>query len=54
MKSNFQNFKSNMEARRFIPLHQVQDTQVSQVSSSESLDDIFERLKRPSIDRDTL
>nr|XP_043619537.1 LMBR1 domain-containing protein 2 homolog A-like isoform X2 [Erigeron canadensis] len=54
MKSNFQNFKSNMEARRFIPLKQFQDTQVSQSTSSESLDDIFERLKRPSQDHDTL
>ncbi|KAI3786658.1 hypothetical protein L1987_40517 [Smallanthus sonchifolius] len=54
MKSNFQNFKSNLEARRFIRVNQVEDTQVSQGSSSESLDDIFERLKRPSQDRDTL
>lgn len=54
MKSNFQNFKSNMEARRFIPLRQVQDTQLSQVSSSESLDEIFEKLKRPLQDHDTL
>ncbi|KAI3770156.1 hypothetical protein L6452_01279 [Arctium lappa] len=53
MKSNFQNFRSNMEARRFIPLRQVQDPQVSQDSSSESLDDIFERLKRPTQDRES-
>ncbi|KVI10905.1 LMBR1-like membrane protein [Cynara cardunculus var. scolymus] len=51
MKSNFQNFRSNMEARRFIPLRQVQDPQVPQDSSSESLDDIFERLKRTTQDR---
>ncbi|GJR05696.1 LMBR1 domain-containing protein 2 homolog A-like protein [Tanacetum coccineum] len=54
MKSNFQNFKSNMEARRFIPLRQSQDTQLPQVSSSESLDEIFEKLKRPLQDHDTL
>ncbi|PWA89200.1 LMBR1-like membrane protein [Artemisia annua] len=54
MKSNFQNFKSNMEARKFIPLRQVQDTQLPQVSSSESLDEIFEKLKRPLQDHDTL
>ncbi|KAK9048827.1 hypothetical protein SSX86_032206 [Deinandra increscens subsp. villosa] len=51
MKSNFKNFKSNLEARRFIPVKQVEDTQGS---SSESLDDIFDRLKRPAQDRDTL
>ncbi|KAD5318001.1 hypothetical protein E3N88_17947 [Mikania micrantha] len=51
MKSNFQNFKSNLESRQFIRIKQVEDTQGS---SSESLDDIFQRLKRPSQDRDTL
>ncbi|KAL8208949.1 hypothetical protein R6Q57_008361 [Mikania cordata] len=51
MKSNFQIFKSNLESRQFIRIKQVEDTQGS---SSESLDDIFQRLKRPSQDRDTL
>ncbi|KAI3752886.1 hypothetical protein L2E82_24926 [Cichorium intybus] len=53
MKSNFQNFKSKMEAKRFIPLQQDQDSQLSHASSSDTLDDIFERLKKPPQD-DTL
>ncbi|XWS41614.1 hypothetical protein CRYUN_Cryun17cG0097400 [Craigia yunnanensis] len=53
MKSGFQNFKANLEAKKFIPLRQNQETKlVSRVNSSdsESLDEIFQRLKRPSID----
>ncbi|XP_021273812.1 LMBR1 domain-containing protein 2 homolog A isoform X2 [Herrania umbratica] len=53
MKSGFQNFKANMEAKRFLPLRQNQETKlVSRVNSSdsESLDEIFQRLKRPSVD----
>lgn len=49
MKAGFQNFKSNIESKKFLPLRQVQDTQIlSRASSSESLDEIFQRLKRPS------
>lgn len=57
MKVGFQNFKTNIEAKRliplrqvgeFIPLRQAQDTNVSRASSSESLDDIFNKLKRPA------
>lgn len=57
MKAGFQNFKTNIEAKRliplrqvgeFIPLRQAQDTNVSRASSSESLDDIFNKLKRPA------
>ncbi|CAI9109544.1 OLC1v1009382C1 [Oldenlandia corymbosa var. corymbosa] len=49
MKAGFQTFKTNMEAKRFMPLRQVQDTPIlSRGSSSESLDEIFQRLKRPS------
>ncbi|CAA0821005.1 LMBR1-like membrane protein [Striga hermonthica] len=52
MKQGFQSLKANIEAKRFLPLHQVQETQMlSRVSSSESLDEIFQRLKRPSHDR---
>ncbi|XP_022739438.1 LMBR1 domain-containing protein 2 homolog A-like isoform X2 [Durio zibethinus] len=53
MKFGFQNFKANIEAKKFLPLRQNQETKlVSRVNSSdsESLDEIFQRLKRPSID----
>ncbi|PRQ48587.1 putative LMBR1-like membrane protein [Rosa chinensis] len=51
MKNGFQNFKANIAAKKFIPLRQVQETvDMSRGSSSESLDDIFQRLKRPSVD----
>lgn len=51
MKSDFQNFKSYIGAKRFIPLHlQVQENKLdSHVSSPESLDEIFQRLKQPSV-----
>ncbi|KAL3524828.1 hypothetical protein ACH5RR_013200 [Cinchona calisaya] len=49
MKAGFQNFKANMGSKMFLPLRQVQETQVlSRTFSSESLDDVFQRLKRPS------
>ncbi|MCL7042145.1 hypothetical protein MKW94_027063 [Papaver nudicaule] len=49
MKNGFQTFKANMEAKNFLPLRQGQDTKlISHVSSSESLDQIFQRLKKPS------
>lgn len=57
MKSGFQNFKTNIEAKRliplrqvgeFVPLRQTEDTNVSRASSSESLDEIFQKLKRPA------
>lgn len=53
MKSGFQNLKTNMGAKKFLPLRQVPEASVSsQDSSSESLDEIFQRLKhRPNIDR---
>lgn len=51
MKNGFQNFKANIAGKKFIPLRQVQETvDLSRGSSSESLDDIFQRLKRPSLD----
>ncbi|XP_048432146.1 LMBR1 domain-containing protein 2 homolog A-like isoform X2 [Pyrus x bretschneideri] len=51
MKNGFQNFKANIAAKKFIPLHQVQDTvELSRASSNESLDEIFQRLKRRSVD----
>ncbi|CAI9260177.1 unnamed protein product [Lactuca saligna] len=53
MKSNFQSFKAKMEAKKFIPLQQYQETQGSQ-GSSDTLDDIFERLKKPPQDDNTM
>ncbi|XP_038697362.1 LMBR1 domain-containing protein 2 homolog A-like isoform X1 [Tripterygium wilfordii] len=51
MKNGFQNFKANIEAKKFLPLRKIQESQlVSRVSSSESLDEIFQKLKRPSGD----
>ncbi|KAI7754493.1 hypothetical protein M8C21_010814 [Ambrosia artemisiifolia] len=56
MKTNLQNFKSNMAARRFMPLRQSQDLQESQhQDSSESLDEIFARItKAPRNDSEDL
>ncbi|XP_071736915.1 uncharacterized protein [Rutidosis leptorrhynchoides] len=48
MKSNLQNLRSNIGAKKFMPLRQSQDTRESQVSTSESLDEIFARLKQRS------
>ncbi|XP_066319589.1 uncharacterized protein [Miscanthus floridulus] len=47
MKIGFQNFKANMGSKKFLPLHQDPGFVLnSNVSSPESLDDIFQRLKR--------
>ncbi|KAG0480338.1 hypothetical protein HPP92_011196 [Vanilla planifolia] len=47
MKSGFQNFKANIDARKFLPLRHSQDTSLhSHASSSESLEDIFQRIKQ--------
>lgn len=53
MKSGFQNFKSNIGAKKFLPLRQIEDSKhnPSASSSSESLDDIFQRLRRPTSER---
>ncbi|KAL5538170.1 hypothetical protein UlMin_045548 [Ulmus minor] len=51
MKTGFQSFKANVGAKKFLPLRQIQENKlISRVSSSESLDEIFQRLKRPSGD----
>ncbi|KAE8725683.1 homeobox-leucine zipper protein ATHB-6-like [Hibiscus syriacus] len=53
MKSGFQNFKANIEARKLVPLRQNQEGRLIPPigsSDSESLDEIFQRLKRPSVD----
>ncbi|KAL7199805.1 hypothetical protein ACSBR2_021995 [Camellia fascicularis] len=49
MKTGLQNLKSNMGAKKFLPLREIQDTKHSLVSSSESLDDIFQRLNQPNM-----
>lgn len=53
MKAGFQNFKTNIEAKKFLPLRQVPEASVnSRDASSQSLDDIFQRLKQhPNRDR---
>ncbi|XP_031128626.1 LMBR1 domain-containing protein 2 homolog A-like [Ipomoea triloba] len=49
VKNGFLSFKSNIEARRFIPLRQGPEAMHSH-ASPESLDEIFERIKKPSAD----
>uniref|UniRef100_A0A7N0T6U0 LMBR1-like membrane protein n=2 Tax=Kalanchoe fedtschenkoi TaxID=63787 RepID=A0A7N0T6U0_KALFE len=50
IKTGFGSFKSNMGSKKFIPLRESNFTHASEASSSESLDDIFQRLSRPSLD----
>ncbi|KAG8383564.1 hypothetical protein BUALT_Bualt04G0026700 [Buddleja alternifolia] len=52
MKQGFQTFKANIEAKKLLPLRQVEETKLLSraSSSSESLDQIFQKLKRPSVD----
>ncbi|KAL2907232.1 LMBR1 domain-containing protein 2-like protein A, partial [Bienertia sinuspersici] len=51
MKLGFQNLKTNLGSKKFLPLRELQETKLlSDGSSSESLDEIFQRLKRPSSD----
>ncbi|KAI0495307.1 hypothetical protein KFK09_025457 [Dendrobium nobile] len=53
MKSGFQKFKNNIGARKLLPLREIQEISLpARVSSSESLDEIFQRLKqRPHKDQ---
>ncbi|KAG6519151.1 hypothetical protein ZIOFF_022640 [Zingiber officinale] len=47
MKSSFQNMKTNLGAKKFLPLRQVQESAThSRAASSDSLDEIFQRLKQ--------
>lgn len=49
MKMGFQNLKANIGTKKFLPLQQIQETKsLSRLDSSESLDEIFQRLKRPA------
>ncbi|KAK9018897.1 hypothetical protein V6N11_033942 [Hibiscus sabdariffa] len=51
MKFSLLNIKSNLEAKNFVALHQTQETIApSHASSSKSLDEIFQKLKRPNQD----
>ncbi|KAL9461049.1 hypothetical protein AB3S75_004111 [Citrus x aurantiifolia] len=52
MKTSFRSFRANMGAKRLLPLHQNKDAGLvsrADSSDSESLDEIFQRLKRPSL-----
>ncbi|XP_051117570.1 uncharacterized protein LOC127242177 isoform X2 [Andrographis paniculata] len=54
MKQGFQSFKDKIEAKKLLPLRPAaaQETnRPSRVPSSESLDEIFQKLKRPADDR---
>lgn len=53
MKTGIQGFKANFGAKKFLPLRQVQESTLHERdSSSESLDEIFQRLKqKPKSDR---
>lgn len=52
MKSGFLSFKTKIGAKKFLPLGQGEDSKlIHRASSSESLEDIFERLKRPELER---
>lgn len=51
MKLGFQSIRANLEARKFIPLRNVQENKLVSHDSSESLDEIFQRLKRPTLDQ---
>lgn len=51
MKTGFQSFKVNIGAKKFLPLRQIQENTGSSHSSSESLDDIFQKLKRPTLNQ---
>lgn len=51
MKMGFQNFKASVGAKKFLPLSESQEkSQLAHAPSSESLDEIFENLKRPAPD----
>lgn len=51
MKQGFQTFKANIEAKKLLPIRQVEEaTLLSRASSSDNLDEIFQRLKRPTDD----
>ncbi|GLT33716.1 hypothetical protein SLA2020_082800 [Shorea laevis] len=51
MKSGLRSFKANVASKKFHPIRQIQENRaLSRFYSSESLDEIFQRLKGPSVD----
>lgn len=52
LKKGFTSFKADVgDVKGFLPIRQTQQDRISSVSSSESLDDIFQRLNQPSMDQ---
>ncbi|KAL5705131.1 hypothetical protein ACHQM5_023715 [Ranunculus cassubicifolius] len=50
MKNGFQSFKAKIGDKKFLPISQAQEAMLgTRVSSSESLDDIFQRLKKQPV-----
>ncbi|KAH1086369.1 hypothetical protein GYH30_018061 [Glycine max] len=47
MMHGFKSLRSNIDSKGFLPLSNAQGSTLNSKSSSESLDDIFDRLKRP-------
>ncbi|XP_010519343.1 PREDICTED: LMBR1 domain-containing protein 2 homolog A isoform X2 [Tarenaya hassleriana] len=52
MKIGFQSFKDNVATKKFLPVRQIPETGTREqnLSSSQSLDEIFQRLKNRSVD----
>lgn len=51
MKSGLHSLKANIQAKNYVPLLQVDDSRLGpRNSSSDSLDEIFHKLKRPAFD----
>ncbi|RDY03948.1 LMBR1 domain-containing protein 2-like A, partial [Mucuna pruriens] len=51
MKTGFQSFRGNLGAKGILPSRQTQEAKISRPSSSETLDDIFQRLKQPAFEQ---
>ncbi|CAJ1936094.1 unnamed protein product [Sphenostylis stenocarpa] len=47
MMLGFKSLRSNIDSKRFLPITNAQESTLNTKSSSESLDEIFERLKHP-------
>lgn len=53
MKTGFQSIKTNIETKKFLPLHESNENTPKEspgTSKTESLDEIFDNLKRPARD----
>lgn len=53
MKTGYQSFKTNIEAKKFLPLREPNENTLKEspgTSKTESLDEIFDNLKRPAQD----